>query len=115
MAQINSHPKYSQFRFDTGSLSLNFVATVRHRGSPPRELLTTPDSLREWLRTVGLVTSPIAISSGDFREAIVLREAIHDTVRSLVLRRKPSVENVDLINGTIFDSSSSASYRVCEN
>ena len=53
MAGRNAHPKYNQFRFDTGSLSLNFVATVRHRGgSQPRDLLSAPEALADALRHV---------------------------------------------------------------
>jgi predicted RNA-binding Zn ribbon-like protein len=100
MAQRNSHPKYSQFRFDTGSLSLNFVATMRHRGSPPRELLSTPEDLTRWLQLVGLITSPILLSSKDHEEAVLLREAIHDTVRSLILNKRPHKDDIELINRT---------------
>jgi predicted RNA-binding Zn ribbon-like protein len=98
MAQRNSHPKYSQFRFDSGSLSLNFVATMRHRGSPPRELLSTPEALTRWLQLVGLITSPVLLSSKDYEEALLLREAIHETVRSLILNKRPLRDDIDLIN-----------------
>ncbi|HET6459676.1 MAG TPA: ABATE domain-containing protein [Syntrophales bacterium] len=100
MAQRNSHPKYGRFRFDAGSLSLNFVATMRHRGSPPRELLTGPEAFAEWLQIVGLTPLPPAIAYRDYEDAILLREAIHDTVRSLIMNKKPNAEDVDLINRT---------------
>lgn len=90
--------RYSQFRFDAGSVSLNFVATVRHRGSHPRDLLPSPDSLSKWLELAGLVTTPISCSADDHQEALILREAIHDTMRSLVLNHKPAREDVDRIN-----------------
>lgn len=96
MALRNSHPKYNQFRFDTGSLSLNFAATVRHRGAQPRDLLPTPDALQEWLRLAGL--SAPAVSPKDHKEALLLREAIHDTVRSVVLNAKPKKTDIENIN-----------------
>ncbi|PKN35663.1 MAG: hypothetical protein CVU61_02240 [Deltaproteobacteria bacterium HGW-Deltaproteobacteria-19] len=90
--------RYSRFRFDAGSVSLNFVATVRHRGSHPRDLLPSPDSLSKWLELAGLVTTPISCSADDHREALILREAIHDTMHSLILNHEPAREDVDRIN-----------------
>jgi len=98
MARRNSHPKYSQFRFDTGSLSLNFVATVRHRGSQPRDLLSMPESLSKWLHLSGLVAPTASITLKDHKEALLLREAIHDTARSLVLNEEPSKNDIERIN-----------------
>lgn len=100
MAQRNSHPKYSEFRFDAGSLSLNFVATIRHRGCPQRELLTTPEALTRWLQLVGLITSRVSLSSNDHEEAVLLREAIHDTAQSLILNKRPRKDDIELINRT---------------
>jgi predicted RNA-binding Zn ribbon-like protein len=98
MARRNSHPKYRQFRFDTGSLSLNFVATVRHRGSQPRDLLSTPEALMEWLRLVGLLPSSAPISSTDHQKALVLREAIHGMIKAVILKNKPRKSDIALIN-----------------
>jgi predicted RNA-binding Zn ribbon-like protein len=96
MANRNSHPKYSQFRFDTGSLSLNFAATVRHRGAHPRDLLPMPETLQKWLHSVGLAAP--AVSQKDHEEALLLREAIHDAVRSVVLNAKPKKTDIESIN-----------------
>jgi predicted RNA-binding Zn ribbon-like protein len=98
MARINSHPKYDQFRFDTGSLSLNFVATVRHRGSQPRDLLTTPEALDKWFRLAGCSSRDIRPSFQDHEEALLLREAIYRTVRSLILNETPGIDDIDCIN-----------------
>jgi predicted RNA-binding Zn ribbon-like protein len=98
MARRNSHPKYSQFRFDTGSLSLDFVATVRHRGSQPRDLLSKPEAFMKWLQLVGLLASPAPLSPRDHEGALLLREAIHDTAKSVILREKPGKDDIDLIN-----------------
>lgn len=91
-------PRYRRFRFDAGGLSLNFVATVRHRGSQPRDLLTTPESLLRWFERAGLASTPSSCSREDYEESLLLREAIHDTMRSLILNRKPGREDVDGIN-----------------
>ncbi len=98
MAQRDSHPKYSQFRFDTGSLSLNFVATMRHRGSPPRELLSTPETFTRWLQLVGLTKSPVLLSATDHEEVLLLREAIHNTAQSLILNKRPRKDDIERIN-----------------
>lgn len=44
------------FRFDLGSLSLNFIATVGARGSDrPIERLATPGHFTRWLRLSGII------------------------------------------------------------
>lgn len=96
MARKNSHPKYNRFRFDTGSLSLNFVATVRHRGAQPRDLLPVPDALQEWFRLAGLAVP--AVSPKDHKEALLLREAIHDAVQSVILDARPKKTDIGRIN-----------------
>lgn len=96
MATKNAHLKYNQFRFDTGSLSLNFAATVRHRGSHPRDLLPTPEALHKWLHLAGLAAP--AVSPKDHQEALLLREAIHDAVRSAILDVKPKKTDIERIN-----------------
>ena len=98
MGSKKTNQRYSRFRFDAGSLSLNYVATVRHRGSWPRDLLAAPEALSDWLRLAGLVTDPISLSSEEHKEALLLREAIHDTVRFVISDQKPSHEDIDRIN-----------------
>ncbi|GEM_PF-338122 len=90
--------RYNRFRFDTGSLSLNYVATVRHRGSHPRDLLATPGALSGWLRLSGLVTDPIDLSQEDLKEALLLRESIHDMILSLISNQTPRHDDAYRIN-----------------
>ncbi|HOF04454.1 MAG TPA: ABATE domain-containing protein [Syntrophales bacterium] len=98
-ARRNSHPKYRQFRFDAGSLALNFVATVRHRGSEPRDLLGTPEALRNWLHQAGLFFPEVSPTSKDHETAVGLREAIHDAVKAIILKTKPLAADIERING----------------
>lgn len=98
MGRLKSHPKYRQFRLDAGSVSLNFVATLRHRGSQPRDLLGTPEALGAWLKIIGLSPSPAHISSIDLDDALQLREAIFRMVRDLILSSPPNSADVNLIN-----------------
>lgn len=90
--------RYSRFRFDAGSVSLNFVATVRHRGLQPRDLLPSPEALSRWLAMAGLARTPLHCSAEDHREALVLREAVHDTISTVILCRVPADEDIDRIN-----------------
>jgi len=91
------HPKYNKFRFDAGSLSLNFVATVRHRGSQPRDLLVNPEALSQWFLSAGC-SSMAAVNEQDLGEAVVLREAICRALSSLVQKKSPKLPDMDIIN-----------------
>lgn len=100
MVRLRSHPKYSQFRFDAGSLALNLVATVRHRGSKPRDLLATADALATWLKIIGLSSSPVHVSVEDLDDTLHLREAIFRTVHDLILSNVPNSDDINLLNET---------------
>ncbi len=99
MARTNTHPKYSQFRFDAGSLALNFVATVRHRGSQkPRDLLQGPESLAEWFSKAGCHSPAVSPSHHEFESAILLREAIYRTLLSRIRNEQPISADIKRIN-----------------
>jgi predicted RNA-binding Zn ribbon-like protein len=90
--------RYNRFRFDAGCLALNFVATVRHRGSTPRDLLSSPEALNRWFLQSGLSSEQVIISVKDLKNAVRLREAIHDVVHALITSAKPDENDVILIN-----------------
>lgn len=92
------HPKYSNFRFDAGSLSLNFVATVRHRGSQPRDLLATPEALADWFGSAGCSRIAVSPSERDLQAAVLLREAIYRALSSLIENKNPSSADMEIIN-----------------
>ncbi|MBA4397546.1 MAG: 4-hydroxybenzoyl-CoA reductase [Syntrophus sp. (in: bacteria)] len=98
MALKYSHPKYSQFRFDAGSAALNFVATVRHRGSRPRDLLSTSEAIASWFRLAGCSMPVVQPSVQYLEEALLLREAIYRTVLALILGEVPNGDDRDRIN-----------------
>jgi len=98
LGRRQNHPKYKEFRFDAGSMALNYVATVRHRGSEPVDLLNSPQALSEWLSLAGVGKSPVFPSADEHHEALLLREAIHDVARSLVLGETPRRADVEVIN-----------------
>jgi predicted RNA-binding Zn ribbon-like protein len=94
------HPKYSQFRFDAGSLALNFVTTVKHRGAQPRDLLSTPAALADWLRRACLGALDVEPSFQDVEEALLLRESIYRAVRALIHNETPQADDLNRINIT---------------
>jgi len=94
------HPKYSQFRFDAGSIALNFVTTVKHRGAQPRDLLSTPAALDDWFRRAGFSNLDVESSFRDAEEALLLREAVYRTVRALIIHETPQADDVNRINAT---------------
>jgi predicted RNA-binding Zn ribbon-like protein len=94
----NPHPKYGRFRFDAGSLSLNFVATVRHRGSQPRDLLATPEALSHWFASAGCRGGAVTSTDKDLGDALILREAIYRALSSLVQEKNPAPADMKLIN-----------------
>lgn len=98
MARKHTHPKYGQFRFDAGSLALNFVTTVRHRGSQPRDLLATPEALADWFARAGCRSPVVRPSRRDHEESLLLREAVYRAVRALILNEPTSTADMDRIN-----------------
>jgi predicted RNA-binding Zn ribbon-like protein len=98
MQQGKHIERYNSFRFDAGSLALNFVATVRHRGSHPRDLLILPEALNKWILQSDLSSEPVLISPKNLRLAVQLREAIHDTIYALITSLKPQESDIILIN-----------------
>jgi len=90
--------KYGSFRFDAGRLCLNFAATVRHRGSRPRDLLPDPGALALWLRDAGLVADPPVPTGEEHRLALALRESIHASVRAFAAREKMETADIARMN-----------------
>jgi predicted RNA-binding Zn ribbon-like protein len=99
MTDPSTTSRYGRFRFDAGSLSLNFVATVRHRGSRPRDLLSSPEDLVRWFGTAVPHLAVSSVSAGDHEKALLLREAVYRTLRSLIRNETPDPRDLDLVNG----------------
>lgn len=95
---LKPHPKYSKFRFDAGSLSLNFVATVRHRGSQPRDLLADPKAFSRWSASAACNSIAVAPSGQDLESAILLREAIYRVLGAIIEEKCPQQLDMDRIN-----------------
>lgn len=98
MIKKSAASRYSKFRFDAGSLALNYVATVRHRGSKPRDLLVSPEALINWFSLAGFPVMVPSVSSEDHHEALLLREAIYEIFHSCIENKPPKSIDVDRIN-----------------
>lgn len=94
----HSLEKYEQFRFDAGALSLNLVATVRHRGSTPRDLLDSPAAVDRWLQLAGLPTNDTHTTVDDYNDLLHLREAIHLLGIALIEQQLPPERAVHDLN-----------------
>jgi predicted RNA-binding Zn ribbon-like protein len=87
-----------RFRFDTGSLALDLVATVGWRFGDPVERLPQPIDLARWLQRAGLVDSPPEVGEAAHGAWLALREAIHRAARSVSENRTPPPDDRALIN-----------------
>jgi predicted RNA-binding Zn ribbon-like protein len=86
------------FPFRSGSLCLDFVATVAKRGMGDREMLADPDDLETWLHVAGLPSPDKEVTDAELELARELREAIHELARSRVDEKKPRRAAIRVIN-----------------
>jgi predicted RNA-binding Zn ribbon-like protein len=75
------------------------VDTLAQRGGPSIELLSTPESLADWLRAADLVSVEAqAVSREALRAIHALREAIHRCGVAVIGNRPLAGADLDLIN-----------------
>jgi predicted RNA-binding Zn ribbon-like protein len=88
-----------KFRYVGGRRCLDFVGTLRFRGSSKaEELLGIAQRLSDWAVQAGLVEAPIDITDDDLAAAIALREAIARILFARLEGRRPQVADVELLN-----------------
>jgi predicted RNA-binding Zn ribbon-like protein len=87
-----------RFRQGAGRLCLDFIRTLRRRGTPDEtEELASPDALAAWLRQFGPLDVPAAESVA-VTEARALREAVHDLVDAARTGRAYAAESRATVN-----------------
>jgi predicted RNA-binding Zn ribbon-like protein len=86
------------FPFRSGTLCLDFVATLAKRGMGDRELLAGPAEFATWLLAAELPATPDPVTQDDVERIIVLREAIHELTRARVDQRNPARDAVEMVN-----------------
>jgi predicted RNA-binding Zn ribbon-like protein len=86
------------FTFVSGNLALDFAGTVKHRGTAPEDLLSSPALLREWLAAAGVVDSPPVLSEAEFARAVEVREAVYRLALASVTGGRRSQDDAEVIN-----------------
>jgi predicted RNA-binding Zn ribbon-like protein len=94
------HPQRQarDFRFDTGRLCLDFVATVGWRLDTPLERLPLPGDLARWFVEAHLCETALSVSASQHTGALALREAIYRTALAILSHSTPAGSDVILIN-----------------
>jgi predicted RNA-binding Zn ribbon-like protein len=80
LPQLKWPADLSDFRFHSGRLCLDFVATLGSRDRWSIERLQTAVDLKRWLMIVGLASDGCVVRKGDLIAGRTLREAIHRVV-----------------------------------
>ncbi|HEU4947922.1 MAG TPA: ABATE domain-containing protein [Kribbella sp.] len=86
-------------RFDTGTLSTDFVATVGRRLAGGCERLTSAGRLAEWLVHADLAAPDIPVSDVELQQARASREAIYRLMLSRIAERPGTPADVRVVNG----------------
>jgi predicted RNA-binding Zn ribbon-like protein len=80
MSRPTQHQSLEEFKFHSGRLSLDLVATLGSRGLLDIERLRVTTDLARWLQQAGLVGASAQARPSDLRDALTLREAINDAL-----------------------------------
>ncbi|NMM91777.1 hypothetical protein B2J88_47125 [Rhodococcus sp. SRB_17] len=86
------------FRLDNEILAFRFTATLSDRGGAQFERLTDPSRLDLWLHANCLDLGSEPASTGELREALQLREAIHRVGTAVADQRSGETRDIDLLN-----------------
>ncbi|MGH7728103.1 MAG: CGNR zinc finger domain-containing protein [Vulcanimicrobiaceae bacterium] len=87
----------ADFRFNRGSLALDFTATRGYRKGRAVERVPAPADLGRWFAAASLAERT-ATTLAEYRRAIALREAIYSLGSALLEARKPAASDVATIN-----------------
>jgi predicted RNA-binding Zn ribbon-like protein len=87
------------FKFRSGRLSLDFLATLAERSKPqPREALVSPLDLDRWLRAAGVQVRAAKASLADLLAARELREALYRLAQACLRQQLFALEDRKLVN-----------------
>ncbi|MFC0450874.1 CGNR zinc finger domain-containing protein [Rhodococcus jostii] len=86
------------FPFRSGSLCLDFVATVAKRDMNDREMLVDAESLQTWFYVAGLPAAQEPLDESRLVDARDLREALNTLTRARVDGLRPAPAAVDILN-----------------
>jgi predicted RNA-binding Zn ribbon-like protein len=87
----------SEFRFNSGRLSLDLAATIRRRASKPIDVIASAGAGARWLKAAGLFSEAPALSKGEEARLTELREAIWQMVNGAMHGKLPE-RAVSIVN-----------------
>jgi predicted RNA-binding Zn ribbon-like protein len=91
-------PRDSEFRFRSGRLCLDFVATVGDRAHLAFDRWRSEDDFGRWCEDAGLLAERITIRSNQLMLARHLRETIYRLVRTSLDETKPQKADLEFLN-----------------
>jgi predicted RNA-binding Zn ribbon-like protein len=89
----------NDFRFYSGSLATDFVATVGRRRAGGQERLTSPGRLIAWLDAVALCPRGTQATDAQLADAKELREAMYRLMRVSIGESLVADGDVEMLNG----------------
>lgn len=92
-------PSDLTFRFDSGRLCLNAVASMGGWRQDDIERWRTPEDLGRWCVEAGLLTKPPEVSEVELAEARDLREVTYRLVQAARSKRSLEQKDLDVLNG----------------
>ncbi|WP_282604919.1 ABATE domain-containing protein [Pelagibius sp. Alg239-R121] len=94
----DTNPVDLTFRFDSGRLCLNVVASVGGRSKERLERWPEPEDLGRWCVESGLLEEAPSVTSSELVAARALREAIYRLVQAAREERQAAHEDISLLN-----------------
>ncbi|MEV0522222.1 ABATE domain-containing protein [Streptomyces sp. NPDC050439] len=86
------------FAFVSGNPALDLVATVESRRDRPRDLLTTPGDLEQWVLACDELPDQVSADATALAGAVQLREAIHRLAVDRMHGRRYEPAGLDVLN-----------------
>ncbi|MFT4045028.1 MAG: ABATE domain-containing protein, partial [Gordonia sp. (in: high G+C Gram-positive bacteria)] len=93
------------FPFRSGSVVLDFVATVAKRDLADRELLADPNDFERWVYAAGLPQLTTPPGQADLDRVHTVREALHRIVRGHVHDEPIARADIAVVNGATIPAS----------
>jgi predicted RNA-binding Zn ribbon-like protein len=87
----------SEFRFNSGRVSLDLAATIRRRASKPLDVMASAGAGGRWLKAAGLFSDVPALSRSEEVRLVELREAIWQMVTGAMHGKLPE-RAVSIVN-----------------
>lgn len=92
------HPSEWDFRFRSGRLCLDFIATVGDREHMPFDRWRSAEDLGRWCMAAGLIPKAGVVSDGQIEAARELRETLFRLFTAALAGDRPSSTDLRLVN-----------------